>query len=68
MYLGDICTVAANLAGLPALSLPVGVDPQGLPVGMQLMATRFGEETLFKTAHALERTLRFHDRHRPKLA
>ncbi len=56
MYLNDIFTVTANLAGVPAMSLPVGrVD--GLPVGAQLMAPHFGETMMFRTAYALERAL-----------
>jgi aspartyl-tRNA(Asn)/glutamyl-tRNA(Gln) amidotransferase subunit A len=56
MYLSDIFTVTANLAGIPALSLPIGrVD--GLPVGGQLMARHFDEPGMFRVAYALERAL-----------
>ena len=56
MYLSDIFTATANLAGIPALSLPIGrVD--GLPVGGQLMARHFDEATVFRVAYALERAL-----------
>ena len=56
MYLSDIFTATANLAGIPALSLPVGrVD--GMPVGGQVMASHFDEATLFRVAYALERAL-----------
>jgi aspartyl-tRNA(Asn)/glutamyl-tRNA(Gln) amidotransferase subunit A len=56
MYLSDIFTATANLAGIPALSLPIGrVD--GLPVGGQIMGRHFGEAALFRAAFALERTL-----------
>ncbi len=54
MYLGDVCTVAANLAGLPALSLPCGTDDGGMPVGVQLIGRRFGEAGLLHAAAALE--------------
>lgn len=54
MYLGDIYTVAANLAGLPALSLPCGNSRNGLPVGLQLMADCFCEKSLIQTAYAYE--------------
>ena len=54
MYLSDICTVAANLAGLPALSLSCGTDTAGLPVGVQLIGPRFGEGGLLRAAAALE--------------
>jgi aspartyl-tRNA(Asn)/glutamyl-tRNA(Gln) amidotransferase subunit A len=54
MYLGDIYTVPANIAGLPAISVPCGADAGGLPVGLQLMAPAFGEETMLRAAHAFE--------------
>ena len=53
MYLADVFTVTANLAGLPAVSVPVGVS-DGLPVGGQLIAPKWGEKTLFRAAFALE--------------
>jgi len=56
MYLADVFTVYANLAGLPALSVPAGRDAAGLPVGAQLMAPPFGEELLFAAAKHLEGT------------
>jgi aspartyl-tRNA(Asn)/glutamyl-tRNA(Gln) amidotransferase subunit A len=56
MYLSDIFTVTANLAGLPALSLPIG-RVQALPVGGQLMAPHFAERRMFAAAYALERAL-----------
>lgn len=59
MYLGDICTVAVNLAGLPALSLPCGRDSAGLPVGMQLIGPAFSEQTLYRLGHAYETAGRF---------
>ena len=56
MYLSDIFTVTANLAGVPAMSLPIGrVD--GLPVGGQLIARHFDEHGMFRGAYALERAL-----------
>lgn len=54
MYLGDIYTVAVNLAGLPGMSVPVGKDSRGLPIGMQLIANCFQEKTLLRTAYAYE--------------
>lgn len=47
MYLNDIFTVSANIAGVPAISVPVGIDSNGLPIGAQLIAKHFDEETLF---------------------
>ncbi len=54
MYLGDIYTVPVNIAGIPALSLPCGVDEKGLPVGLQLMGKPFTEPLLYRIAHAFE--------------
>jgi aspartyl-tRNA(Asn)/glutamyl-tRNA(Gln) amidotransferase subunit A len=59
MYLNDIFTVPANLAGVPALSMPGGLDDQGLPVGVQLVAPLLGEAVLFRAARALELELAF---------
>lgn len=50
----DLCTVSANLAGLPAISVPCGKDSMGLPVGMQLIGNRFGEPLLVNMAHKFE--------------
>ena len=54
MYLSDIYTVSANLAGIPGISVPAGVDDQNLPVGMQLLGRQFDEATLLKVADFLE--------------
>lgn len=54
MYLSDICTVPVNIAGVPAISLPCGVDHRGLPVGMQLVAGKFDEATLLQAAYYYE--------------
>ncbi len=59
MYLEDVFTVTLNLAGLPGICLPVGVAKNGLPIGMQLIGRAFDEETLFKTASALEKAAAF---------
>jgi aspartyl-tRNA(Asn)/glutamyl-tRNA(Gln) amidotransferase subunit A len=53
-YTADLCTVSANLAGLPALSLPSGMSEEGLPVGLQLVGNHFQEETILKVAWTLE--------------
>lgn len=55
MYLNDIFTIPANLAGLPAATVPCGLTSDGLPVGLQFMARRFGEGDIIKIAHASER-------------
>jgi aspartyl-tRNA(Asn)/glutamyl-tRNA(Gln) amidotransferase subunit A len=62
MYLEDVFTLPANLAGVPGLSLPVGFDSQGLPVGMQLMGAHFQEEILFEIAHAYQQVTDWHRR------
>jgi aspartyl-tRNA(Asn)/glutamyl-tRNA(Gln) amidotransferase subunit A len=54
MYLNDIFTVTVNMAGLPGLALPAGVDAKGLPLGLQLIGRPFDEETLFSIAHVIE--------------
>jgi len=57
LYLGDIMTISANLAGIPAMSVPGGFSGKGLPIGIQLQAGHFQEEILLKTAHNLEKAL-----------
>ncbi|MBN2871104.1 MAG: Asp-tRNA(Asn)/Glu-tRNA(Gln) amidotransferase subunit GatA [Campylobacterales bacterium] len=58
MYLSDIYTISVNLAGLPALSLPVDTAPNGMPVGLQLIAAPYAEQTLFNGALSLETQLK----------
>lgn len=65
-YLNDICTINANIAGVPAISLPCGFDKKGLPIGMQLIAGRFKEESLLKVAYAFEQNTK-HNNKRPTL-
>jgi aspartyl-tRNA(Asn)/glutamyl-tRNA(Gln) amidotransferase subunit A len=60
MYLEDVFTLPANLAGVPGLAFPVGFDQAGLPVGMQLMGRHFDEAGLFKTAHAYQQVTDWH--------
>ncbi|MDD5466716.1 MAG: Asp-tRNA(Asn)/Glu-tRNA(Gln) amidotransferase subunit GatA [Anaerolineales bacterium] len=66
MYLEDIFTLPANLAGVPGLAFPVGFDRQGLPIGMQLMGPHFREDILFRAAHAYQQATDWH-KHRPTL-
>jgi aspartyl-tRNA(Asn)/glutamyl-tRNA(Gln) amidotransferase subunit A len=54
MYLSDVCTIPADLAGTPAISVPVGLDHQGLPIGLQVMAPALGEAVMFRMARAVE--------------
>ena len=62
MYLSDIFTVPANLAGLPALSLPCGFDRAGLPIGMQIIGRPFDEATVLRLGHAFEQATEWHRR------
>jgi aspartyl-tRNA(Asn)/glutamyl-tRNA(Gln) amidotransferase subunit A len=54
MYLSDIYTIAANLAGIPGISIPCGFDDEGLPIGLQIMAPAFAEEKLLRIARMYE--------------
>ena len=66
MYLSDICTVSVNVAGLPGISIPVGVDSNGLPIGMQLIGKKFDEETILNTAFAMEKEIKFREKYKPE--
>ena len=59
MYLNDVFTVSINLAGLPALSLPIGLSQNGLPLGMQLIGKPFDEVTIFRVAAKIEEDAKF---------
>ena len=59
MYLNDVLTVPASLAGLPAISVPAGLSSDGLPLGLHLITNAFDEETLFRAAEALEMAANF---------
>ena len=59
MYLNDVFTVSVNLAGLPALSLPIGLSKNGLPLGMQFIGKAFDEKTIFKASYQLEKSVNF---------
>ncbi len=54
MYLSDVLTLPANIAGLPGMSVPAGLSNDGLPIGFQILAKALGEETIFRIGHALE--------------
>jgi aspartyl-tRNA(Asn)/glutamyl-tRNA(Gln) amidotransferase subunit A len=66
MYLSDICTIPSNLSGDPAVSVPVGLDEAGLPVGFQVLAPALGEAVMFRVAAEVERLADFDTR--PELA
>jgi aspartyl-tRNA(Asn)/glutamyl-tRNA(Gln) amidotransferase subunit A len=59
MYLNDVFTVTANIAGLPGISIPAGLSGDGLPMGVQLLGDRFQEEILLRIAHILEKCANF---------
>ena len=65
MYLADICTVSVNIAGLPGMSIPCGIDSNGLPIGMQIIGKKFDEETIIKTAYAYEQETKFREKYKP---
>ena len=66
MYLADICTVSVNIAGLPGISIPVGVDKEGMPIGMQLIGNKFCEETILNAAYTFEQDYKFREKYRPE--
>ena len=65
MYLADICTVSVNIAGLPGISVPCGVDSQGMPIGMQLIGNKFQEETILNAAYTYEQATKFREKYKP---
>ena len=66
MYLADICTVSVNIAGLPGISIPCGVDKEGMPVGMQLIGNKFEEEKLLNIAYVFEQKTKLREKYAPK--
>ena len=66
MYLADICTVSINIAGVPAISIPCGVDKAGMPIGMQLIGNKFSEETILNAAYAFEQQIKFREHYKPE--
>ena len=65
MYLADICTVSVNIAGLPGISIPCGVNSENMPIGLQLIGNKFEEEKILNAAYALEQVIDFRDKHKP---
>ena len=65
MYLADIYTVPVNVAGIPGISIPCGVDSNGMPIGMQLIGNRFEESKLLNAAYAFEQAVKFRDNFKP---
>ena len=66
MYLSDICTVSVNIAGLPGISIPCGVDSNNMPIGMQLIGNKFQEETILNAAYTFEQKFKFREKYKPE--
>ena len=66
MYLADICTVSINIASVPAISIPCGVDSNSMPIGMQLIGNRFQEEKILNAAYAIEQQIKFRENYKPE--
>ncbi len=66
MYMADICTVPINVAGVPAISIPCGVDKEGLPIGMQIIGKHFSEETILNAAYTYEQKTKFRENYKPE--
>ena len=66
MYLADICTVSINIASVPAISIPCGVDSNNMPIGMQLIGNRFQEEKILNAAYAIEQQIKFREKNKPE--
>ncbi len=61
MYLSDIYTISVNLAGLPAISVPCGLNSQGLPIGLQIIVPAFSEDVMFRAAYTFEQNTQHHN-------
>ncbi len=68
MYLSDIYTIAANLAGIPGISVPCGFDDNNLPIGLQILAPAFGEDKLLRIARMFENQTDWHKRKAPDIS
>jgi aspartyl-tRNA(Asn)/glutamyl-tRNA(Gln) amidotransferase subunit A len=65
MYLSDVFTLSANLAGIPGISVPCGFSDDGLPIGLQIMGRHFNESMLFKVARQYEQAVKINGRKPP---
>ena len=66
LYMEDLCTVPINVAGVPSISIPCGVDKEGMPIGMQIIGKHFDEETLIKAAYTYEQETKFRENYKPE--
>ena len=68
MYLADICTVSVNIAGLPGISIPCGVNSDNMPIGMQLIGNKFEEEKILNAAYTFEQEYKFREKYKPNFS
>lgn len=66
MYLADLYTVSLNIAGLPGISVPCGINSEGMPIGFQLIGKAFGEETILNAAYTYEQNTKFRENYKPR--
>ncbi len=66
MYLSDLCTVPVNIAGLPGISVPCGLNSEGMPIGFQLIGNYFKEETILNAAYTYEQVTKFRENYKPE--
>ena len=66
LYMEDLCTVPVNVAGVPAISVPCGVDKIGMPIGMQIIGKQFNEETILNAAYTYEQKIKFRENYKPE--
>jgi len=62
----DLCTVPINVAGVPSISIPCGVNSEGMPIGMQLIGKQFDEETIIRAAYTYEQETKFRENYKPE--
>jgi len=66
LYMEDLCTVPINVAGVPSISIPCGVNSEGMPIGMQLIGKQFDEETIIRAAYTYEQETKFRENYKPE--
>jgi len=66
MYLMDLCTITLNITGVPGISIPCGVNSEGMPIGMQIIGKHFGEETIYRAAYTFEQEFKFREKYKPE--
>ena len=66
LYMEDLCTVPINVAGVPAISIPCGLNKEGMPIGMQIIGKHFDEETILNAAYTYEQKTKFREKYKPE--